>query len=111
MVYKCVVPSAKIVRALILGAPASGKGTISERIVKEFGFQHLACGDVLRQNQLDGTPLGLEAAKYVRHGQLVPDQLVTKCILQKVGALPQDLPWLLDGFPRTLPQVKNVLSL
>lgn len=95
----------KILHAIILGAPASGKGTISERLVKQFSFQHLACGDLLRQNQQQGTPLGLEAAKYIERGQLVPDELVTECVLHKVADIPKTTSWLLDGFPRTIKQV------
>lgn len=95
----------RVVRALILGAPASGKGTISERIVRQFGFVHLACGDVLRQNQTLGTPLGQQAARYISDGQLVPDKLVTECMLDRLAAMPTNTSWLLDGFPRTLPQV------
>lgn len=95
----------RVVRALILGAPASGKGTISERIVRQFGFVHLSCGDLLRQHQQLGTPLGQQAARYIGDGQLVPDQLVTECVLERVAAMPTDSSWLLDGFPRTLPQV------
>lgn len=95
-----------ILHAIILGAPASGKGTISERLVKHFGFQHLACGDLLRQNQQQGTALGLAAAKYIAGGQLVPDALVTECVLHKVTDIPETVSWLLDGFPRTVQQVQ-----
>lgn len=102
----------KLYRALIMGAPASGKGTISERIITCFNLNHLACGDILRKNIELKTPLGLEATKYIAKGQLVPDPLVIKCILSQIKELvasrPESPSWLLDGFPRTLEQAKEL---
>lgn len=73
-----------------MGAPGSGKGTISERIVKRFNFKYAATGDLLRQNVKMKTPLGIEASKYMQAGQLVPDDLILKCILNRVSAIGND---------------------
>lgn len=84
----------KLFRAIIMGAPGSGKGTISERIIKRFNFKYAATGDLLRQNVKMKTPLGVEANKYMQAGQLVPDDLILKCILNRVSAIGNDS-WLL----------------
>lgn len=94
-----------VLRSVILGAPGSGKGTVSDRIVKQFGFFHMSCGDILRVHQKNQTPLGVEAAKYIASGQLVPDRVVTECILENLRAVSANQSWLLDGYPRTIQQV------
>lgn len=88
-----------------MGAPGSGKGTISERIISRFNFKYASTGDILRSNVRMKTPLGIEAQKYISNGQLVPDDLVLKCILNRVSAIGNDS-WLLDGFPRTIAQAE-----
>jgi len=91
--------------ALIIGAPGSGKGTISNWIVRDFGLQHVSSGDLLRANLRDETPLGLEAKSYMAKGDLVPDSVMVGLVageLKKLG----EAPWLLDGFPRTQPQAE-----
>lgn len=95
----------KIFRALIMGAPASGKGTISSRILKKFDMKYMACGDILRQQIQLKTPLGVEAKRCIEKGQLVPDDLVIKCIMNKINGIGNDS-WLLDGFPRTIEQAE-----
>uniref|UniRef100_A0A6B2E5C8 GTP:AMP phosphotransferase, mitochondrial n=1 Tax=Phlebotomus kandelakii TaxID=1109342 RepID=A0A6B2E5C8_9DIPT len=97
----------KVFRMLIMGAPASGKGTISGRIVKRFNFQHISSGDLLRWNMDKKTALGTEAAKYVNEGKLVPDELIISCVVDKLHA--ETAPRvLLDGFPRTRPQAEQL---
>jgi len=91
--------------ALIIGAPGSGKGTISNWIVRDFGLTHVSSGDLLRAHLRDGTPLGLEAKSFIAAGNLVPDSVMVGLVaseLKKLGAEP----WLLDGFPRTQPQAE-----
>lgn len=95
-----------ILRTLIMGAPGSGKGTISDRIVKKYDFKYLSMGDILRQDVHKKTKLGIEAKKYMENGQLVPDDLIIKCILSRLHELGSDS-WLIDGFPRTLSQAEH----
>ncbi|XP_022900767.2 GTP:AMP phosphotransferase AK3, mitochondrial [Onthophagus taurus] len=97
----------KMFKAVILGAPASGKGTISSRIVKNFNLAHISSGDLLRLNIKNGTAIGLEAQKYIKQGKLVPDNLMIKFIINEINKT-KDKPWLLDGFPRTLSQAKDL---
>ena len=94
---------------LIMGPPGGGKGTLSKKILKEFGFGHLSTGDVLREHVRDKTPLGKEAKAYMDKGALVPDDLIVQLVLDEVrvsGGGFQQL--LLDGFPRTVPQAEEL---
>ncbi|XP_068628881.1 GTP:AMP phosphotransferase AK3, mitochondrial-like [Battus philenor] len=93
----------KLLKALILGAPASGKGTISSRIVKRYNVEHISSGDKLRHHIEQKTPFGIEVKKYLNEGKLVPDDVIIKFMtseLKKISAQS----WLLDGFPRTVTQ-------
>lgn len=94
----------KIFRALILGAPGSGKGTVSSRIVRDFKLKHLASGDILRNQIAAQTDVGLQAEDYLSKGDLVPDELMVRLMSKELQTLQQS--WLLDGFPRTLLQAK-----
>lgn len=91
-----------------MGAPGSGKGTISDRIIKKFNMKHLSCGDILRRHIQQQTPLGVTANKYMQNGQLVPDNLVIDCILDEVSNIGHQKSWLLDGFPRTIEQANKL---
>lgn len=99
--------TSKVIRAIILGAPASGKGTISARIVKNFAYEHISSGDLLRQNVSDGTPLGIVARKYIDSGQLVPDHLMIECLTDRIAKVGHKS-MLLDGFPRTIAQAEHL---
>ncbi|XP_078531838.1 GTP:AMP phosphotransferase AK3, mitochondrial [Lissotriton helveticus] len=92
-------------RAVIMGPPGSGKGTVSDRILKHFGLKHLSSGDLLRTNMQRRTEFGLIAKTFIAQGQLVPDDVITRLILHELKDLDQ-YPWLLDGFPRTVPQAE-----
>lgn len=92
---------------ILLGPPSSGKGTQAVRICQNLGFVHLSSGDVFRQAIEEGTELGREAKRYIDAGELVPDGLTSKLMLQRLEAVSrQDRTPLLDGFPRTLQQAK-----
>lgn len=95
--------SMKFLKALILGAPASGKGTISSRIVKKYPVVHVASGDKLRDNVEKQTELGMEVKKYLNEGKLVPDEVIIKFMITELKKV-NDKSWLLDGFPRTVRQ-------
>jgi nucleoside-triphosphate--adenylate kinase len=92
-------------RLIVLGAPGSGKGTISSRLVKEFRLSHLSSGDLLRSNIQNKTDIGLKAKDLVAQGKLLPDEFITRVVLQELIKL-SDKGWLLDGYPRTLSQAQ-----
>ncbi|XP_078264141.1 adenylate kinase 4, mitochondrial isoform X1 [Rhinoraja longicauda] len=95
--------ASKILRAAILGAPGSGKGTISERITKCFGLKHLSSGDFLRSSVRSDPEIELLAKRYLERGYLVPDHVTTHLMLEKLKSMGEQS-WLLDGFPHTLAQ-------
>jgi len=99
--------SSKPVRALIMGPPGSGKGTVSERIVNTFNVTHLSSGDVLRSQIKEGTEVGLKAKAIVEKGGLVPDEIMIELIMNKMKELAGGS-WLLDGFPRTVMQAEKL---
>lgn len=96
---------AKAFRAIILGAPASGKGTISSRIVRDFKMKHLSGGDLLRSQISAKTDVGLLAKTFMDKGSLVPDDVMSTLIINELALIKQHS-WLLDGFPRTLKQAE-----
>ncbi|XP_072904442.1 GTP:AMP phosphotransferase AK3, mitochondrial [Hemitrygon akajei] len=94
-------------RALIMGPPGSGKGTVSERIVSTFGLKYVASGELLRDNIRRKTEVGLLAKSFIDEGNLVPDDVITWLILHELKSINQ-YNWLLDGFPRTVPQAEEL---
>ncbi|XP_014214389.1 GTP:AMP phosphotransferase AK3, mitochondrial isoform X3 [Copidosoma floridanum] len=92
-------------RAVILGAPGSGKGTISARIAKQFNITHISSGDKLRFHVAQQTVLGKEVKKYLDSGHLVPDKTMISLINEEIHTL-NGRSWLLDGFPRTKSQAE-----
>jgi len=90
---------------VILGPPGGGKGSISKRLVRDFKFEHISTGDLLRAQVRAGTPLGQEADKHMRVGALVPDTLIVDMLVSEVGDVRDPKRRvLLDGFPRTTGQ-------
>lgn len=99
----------KLFRAVIMGAPGSGKGTVSTRIMKTFKMRHISSGDILRENIKQKTELGRIAEQYISEGKLVPDSFINKCIFHELETV-KFSSWLLDGFPRTLEQADKLLG-
>ncbi|XP_006773338.1 PREDICTED: adenylate kinase 4, mitochondrial [Myotis davidii] len=97
--------ASKLLRAVILGPPGSGKGTVCQRIAQNFGLQHLSSGHFLRENIKANTEVGDVAKQYIEKGRLVPDHVITRMMLSELENR-QDQHWLLDGFPMTLVQAE-----
>ena len=90
----------------MLGAPGAGKGTQAKMIAEKYGIPHISTGDIFRSNIKDGTELGMEAKKYMDQGLLVPDELTVKILLDRVARADCRNGYVLDGFPRTIPQAE-----
>ncbi len=90
----------------LLGPPGSGKGTQAKMIADKYKVKHISTGDILRENVRNGTPLGQEAKKYMEAGQLVPDSLLIDIIKDRLAKPDVKGGWMLDGFPRTIPQAE-----
>jgi adenylate kinase len=93
-------------KAIILGAPGSGKGTQAARITERYGVPAVSTGDIFRMNISKGTELGRKAKAHMDKGELVPDELVIAIALDRIGAEDCKGGFLLDGFPRTTPQAE-----
>lgn len=93
-------------KVIMLGAPGAGKGTQAKRIADKYGVPHISTGDIFRANMKNGTELGMEAKKYMDAGQLVPDELTVKILLDRVAQDDCKNGYVLDGFPRTIPQAE-----
>ncbi len=100
-------PTARRLGGVILvGPPGSGKGTQAQLLVERTGCGHIAPGDILRAERAAGTELGRRAAAYLDRGQLVPDRLIVELIAAQLAAAGPAPDFVLDGFPRTLPQAE-----
>lgn len=91
---------------VIFGAPGSGKGTQSARIVEKFGINHISTGDVLRAEIKNGTELGKTAKGYIDQGQLLPDELIIDMLANKLDSFEESKGVIFDGFPRTIAQAE-----
>ncbi|MCY3985963.1 MAG: adenylate kinase [Candidatus Dadabacteria bacterium] len=92
-------------RLILFGPPGAGKGTQADFIREKYGVEHISTGDVLREAVKNGTEVGLYAKSFMDKGELVPDEVVTEIIRQKISTL-GEAGFMLDGFPRTLEQAK-----
>ena len=93
-------------KIIMLGAPGAGKGTQAKMIADKYMVPHISTGDIFRLNIKNGTELGMEAKKYMDQGQLVPDELTVKILLDRVAKDDCKNGYVLDGFPRTIPQAE-----
>lgn len=94
-------------RVILLGPPASGKGTQSDRLCERLGLLHLSTGDILREAIKLGTPLGKTAQPYMDAGKYVPDALINGVIEERFTGPHCPFRFLIDGYPRTLPQAQS----
>jgi adenylate kinase len=99
------------VRLLLFGPPASGKGTQADRVTRAMGIVQIATGDILRAELAAGSALGTAARTYMNRGDLVPDALIIKMIAERLVRPDCSTGFLLDGFPRTVPQAEALQTM
>lgn len=95
-----------MLNVVIFGAPGSGKGTQSEKIVEKYGINHISTGDVLRAEMKNGTELGKTAKGYIDQGQLIPDELMIDILASVFDSFKDSKGVIFDGFPRTIAQAE-----
>lgn len=93
-------------RIILLGMPGAGKGTQARFLIEKFKIPQISTGDMLRAAIKAGTPTGMEAKKYMDRGALVPDEIVIELVKQRVKDADCDGGFIIDGFPRTIPQAE-----
>ena len=93
-------------KIIMLGAPGAGKGTQAKQIAAKYNIPHISTGDIFRANIKNGTELGKKAKEYMDQGLLVPDELTVKILLDRVAQDDCKNGYVLDGFPRTIPQAE-----
>lgn len=98
-------------RLIFLGPPGAGKGTQAELICKDFNIKQLSTGDLLRYHRQQGTELGKKAKEFMDKGELVPDNLIVEMIRNELKKEDYQNGFLLDGFPRTIPQAEALEKL
>jgi adenylate kinase len=97
-----------MLRAVLLGAPGAGKGTMAARIVEHYNVPHIATGDIFRANIKEQTELGKKVVEYTNSGRLVPDELVCDLVTSRLSEDDCKNGFLLDGFPRTIFQADKL---
>ncbi len=98
-------------RVVLLGPPGAGKGTQAKLLEQEFGAVQISTGDILRKAVADQSPLGKQAGDYIKRGALVPDDLIINLIAERLQQVDCAQGFLLDGFPRTIPQAESLDAL
>lgn len=93
-------------RIVLLGGPGSGKGTQAKMLIDKLNVPQISTGDIFRAALKDGTPMGLKAKTYMDKGELVPDEVVIGVVEERLTKPDLDKGYMLDGFPRTLPQAE-----
>lgn len=97
---------------VIFGAPGSGKGTQSDKLIEKYGLEHISTGDVLRAEIKRGTELGQTAQKFIDQGQLIPDDLMVSILASVYDSFGRDHRGVIfDGFPRTIPQAEALKAM
>lgn len=96
---------------VLMGLPGAGKGTQAEKIVDQYGIPHISTGDMFRAAMKEGTELGLQAKSFMEKGELVPDEVTIGIVRERLGKDDCVKGFLLDGFPRTVPQAEALESI
>lgn len=96
---------------ILMGPPGAGKGTQAKKLIAAYGIPHISTGDMFREAIKAGTPLGKEAAGYINEGRLVPDEVTIGLVKERLSKADCQHGYLLDGFPRTLPQAEALKKL
>ncbi len=98
---------------VIFGAPGSGKGTQSERIIDQYGLYHISTGELLREHIARGTKLGVLADSYISKGLLIPDEVMVEVLADTLDSHPEETAAgvIFDGFPRTIPQAEALAKM
>lgn len=97
---------------VVFGAPGSGKGTQSAKLIDEYGLYHISTGELLRGHIAQGTELGKIADSYISKGNLIPDDLMVRILASEVDTLtPSSKGFIFDGFPRTIPQAEELAKM
>jgi adenylate kinase len=98
-------------KKIFLGAPGSGKGSYASRIAPKRNIPHISTGDLFRENLKQGTEIGLTAKGYMERGELVPDEVVVEMLKERIEREDCKDGFILDGFPRTIPQAKMLADI
>ena len=97
-------------KIIMLGAPGAGKGTHAKKITEKYGIPAISTGDIFRENIKNGTELGKKAKEYMDAGNLVPDELVCDLVVDRLKQDDCKEGYILDGFPRTIPQAEALTA-
>ena len=95
-------------RVVLLGPPGAGKGTQAKLLREKFEACQISTGDILRKAVADQSPLGKEASEYINRGALVPDSVIVKLVAERLKERDCEQGFILDGFPRTIPQAQSL---
>ena len=95
---------------ILFGPPGVGKGTQAEKLSREFNVPQVSTGDMLRKAVSDGTELGIKAKTYMDKGELLPDETILKIVEYRIQEDDCKKGFILDGFPRTIPQAEKLTS-
>lgn len=98
-------------RLILMGPPGAGKGTQAVAIAADLGIPHISTGDIFRANVSQGTPLGIEAKRYMDAGEYVPDSVTNSMVRDRLSQPDCEPGFLLDGYPRTIEQVGELDSM
>ena len=97
-------------KIVMLGAPGAGKGTQADKIAEKYNIPHISTGDIFRSNIKAGTELGKKAKSFIDQGLLVPDEVTIGMLLDRIHEADCENGYILDGFPRTIPQAESLTA-